>query len=122
VNKIERCIIERRIIAAGLRALDGKWAATYPQMLVRRISYLAGLPKDHPWYEAEISWLGRELLRLVETGDTKTLKQIVDARDHLRKPGEISNRKRYDRLCAYLKVYERRRTPTEDQGTCHPIW
>jgi hypothetical protein len=109
VNKIER-----RIVDEGLRALDGKWGGTIPQMLVRRISYLRGLAGDEKLrelYEDERKWLGDELLRLVATGDTKALRQIADARDCLRKDGEVVNRTRYERLERYLEVYEREGRP-----------
>jgi hypothetical protein len=99
-----------RLITEIPRALDGKYGGTYPQMLVRRIGFLAWLAKDEKWralHEIERNWLGDVMLRLLQTGDTKTLRQIADARDRLRKDGEVVSRKRYDRLLAYLIVYER---------------
>ncbi len=103
--------VERRLVAELLRALDGKYGGTYPQMIARRVSQLSIAKKYPALYEDEINFLGGELLRLVETGDTKTLRRIADARDHVRKDGEVFNRKRYDRLRTYLLVYEREGRP-----------
>jgi hypothetical protein len=117
--------IEDRLIREILRALDGKWAGTRPQMLAGRISYLEWDAKDDKLPASaldkdEASWLGRELLRLVQTGDTKTLRQIADARDHLRKDGEVFNRKRYERLRTYLRVYEREGRPPKIKELVKP--
>ena len=112
-----------KLLTALERALDGKWGGTYPQRLVRRISMLRGLAGDEKLralYEDEISWLGRDLVRLVEMGDTKTLRQIADARDHLRKDGEVHKPKRYERLKAYLYVYEREGRPPTIKELVNP--
>jgi hypothetical protein len=114
MKRENRSLSQDRLVREILRALDGKWAGTYPQLLARRISMLddvAGSEKFRAIYEDEMNWLGSELVRLVQAGDTKTLRQIADARDHLRKDGEMFNRKRYYRLRAYLKIYERTGRP-----------
>jgi Asp-tRNA(Asn)/Glu-tRNA(Gln) amidotransferase A subunit family amidase len=106
-----------KLITALLQTLDGKLGGTYPQRLVRRISHLKWDAKGDWLLPAseidryEAMWLGPELLRLVQTGDTKTLRQIADARDRLRKDGEMFNRKRFERLYTYLKVYQREGRP-----------
>jgi hypothetical protein len=115
-----------KLLTALLKALEGKWGGTYPQRLVRRISYLKWDVKGDWLLPAseidrhEAMWLGAELLRLVQTGDTKTLREIADARDRLRKDGEMFNRKRYERLCAYLEVYEREGRPPKIKETYKP--
>ena len=106
--------IEDRLVREILRALDGKLGATYPQMLARRIIGLESFDKDDKFravHEDEKNWLGRELLRLVQTGDTEKLRQVADASEHLRKNRKVFNLKRYERLRAYFKVYEREGRP-----------
>jgi hypothetical protein len=116
---------EELLVREIRRALDGKWADTKPWILAGRIKELRWDVKDDKlpasaMDKREASWLGRELLRLVQTGDTKTLRQIADARDHLREDGEVFDRKRYQRLKTYLRVYEREGRPPKIKELVKP--
>jgi hypothetical protein len=102
-------VVRERLITKLLRAQDGKYGRTYPLSLVGRICMLQDIPDEN-----ERKWLGDELIRLVQTGDTKTLRYIAEARDRFLKDArEVFNRKRYDRLRAYLRVYDRGGRPPE---------
>jgi len=101
---MNRSIIDR-LVLESLRALDGKLGGTYPQMLARRIKLASQVPLDEKNQKEEDAWLGHALFDLAQT-NTKSLRQVADALDSMRKDGQVKNEKRYSWLWAYLVAYE----------------
>jgi hypothetical protein len=105
--------IADRIDRALWRAFAGKLGGSYPHSLAFQIKWLDGLAGNEK--EEAVAWLSRTLLKLART-DRRTLRQVLDALDTMRKTGDVFNRKRHRMLVKYAGLnYRLKRPPTLEE-------